>query len=71
MRWNFHSYAKVSEANEVDLSVVLDTGMKHQWFYLHQETFYDLHSKMIKMVRSQKSLQRMNLKYTVLIGISV
>lgn len=71
MRWNFHSYAKVSEANEVDFSVVLDTGMKHQWFYLHQETFYDLHSKMIKMIRSQKSLQRMNLKYTVLIGISV
>lgn len=68
---SFHSYTKVSEANEFDFSVVFETETSNQWFHLHQEAFYDLDCKMKKVIRSEKSLQRMTLKYPFYVGNSV
>ncbi|XP_052086941.1 protein mab-21-like 3 [Mytilus californianus] len=68
---SFHSYTKVSEADEFDFSVVFDTGMKHQWLHLHQKPFYDLDSKLKKVIHSHNPLPRMLLKFPLLVNISV
>ncbi|VDI22648.1 Hypothetical predicted protein [Mytilus galloprovincialis] len=67
---SFHSYTKVSEANEFDFSVVFETGTKNEWKHLHKKAFYDLDCKMKKVIRSEKSLQRMTLKYPVYVGLN-
>ncbi|VDI22646.1 Hypothetical predicted protein [Mytilus galloprovincialis] len=45
--------------------------MTHQWLHLHQRPFYDLDSKMKKVIRSQNPLPRMLLKFPLLVNTSV
>ncbi|XP_063401933.1 protein mab-21-like 3 [Mytilus trossulus] len=68
---SFHSYTKVSEADEFDFSVVFDTGMTHQWLHLHQTPFYDFDRKTKKVIHSRNPLPSMLLKFPLLVNTSV
>ncbi|XP_052087845.1 protein mab-21-like 3 [Mytilus californianus] len=61
---SFHSYTKVSKANEFDYIILYDTDMVQSWRHVNQPAFYTMDIDKKKIVSSKDQLEIPPLEYT-------
>ncbi|XP_063404375.1 protein mab-21-like 3 [Mytilus trossulus] len=61
---SFHSFTKVSGADEFDYSILFNTGMEHSWSDLNQPALYAVDAKH-RIVKSAVPLRILPMKYTL------
>lgn len=61
---SFHSFTKVSGADEFDYSILFNTGMVQSWIHVNQPAFYTVDAKH-RIVSSAVQLPILPFKYTL------